>query len=100
MSYLITRRDRILIVLDRWTQQYPRDLLAVRQGLAALDLMTCDRGAVDTIIGNTSWTDLICDECKRDSDALVHVGSEPDYDSRSANLCPACLARAFARVPA
>lgn len=50
---------------------------------------------VDRIIGNKSWTDNRCDECQAQADT-VQVGQRPDYESRTADLCEACVRRALA----
>lgn len=49
---------------------------------------------VNRVIGNNSWTQLICDECKNDVAAVVQLGAEPDYESATACVCGACLLKA------
>lgn len=50
---------------------------------------------VDEVIGNGSWTSLRCDECKRQVEAAVMVGDEPDYESNTAWVCVDCLKKAL-----
>lgn len=38
---------------------------------------------------------MTCDQCNKEVDTLVVVGQEPDYESRTASLCPDCVKAAF-----
>ncbi len=100
---IITKRDAILKVADRWYEQYqplPRadnnGPMATRvwESLKALDRTTATATDVAAIIGNDSWTNLKCDECGIDVEAIIVVGQEPDYESRTASLCLECLTKA------
>lgn len=93
---VITQRDCILEVCDRWRSQYSykgvgQDKLDTLKKLEALDLTTCSAEDVNRTIGNNSWTDLNCNECKAKTDWVLVVGEEPDYESRTASLCRACV---------
>jgi hypothetical protein len=109
---LTTQRDLIRAVAARWRQQYEpftnddKPLFSVRNGyrqpipkkaiaekLDALDKETATAAEVAEIIGNESWTRLTCDECGKDTDALLTVGQEPDYESHTASLCRSCVER-------
>lgn len=47
------------------------------------------------IIGNTTWTDLQCDECEQDHlDSVLKLGALPDSESRTVTLCASCLQKA------
>src|SRR3546814_3694431 len=50
---------------------------------------------VNETIGNDSWTAVPdCDECgKLRPPMVVMVGEEPDYESRTAYLCGACIGK-------
>jgi hypothetical protein len=110
---LTTQRDLIRAVAARWRQQYEpfqnddRPLFSVRNGcrqpipkkaiiemLDALDKETATPADVAGIIGNASWTRLTCDECEKDTDAVLTVGEKPDYESHTASLCRSCVERA------
>lgn len=111
---LTTQRDLIRSVAARWRQQYEpftnddKPLFSVRNGyrepirekpiaekLDALDKETATAADVAAIIGNESWTRLTCDECGKDTDAVLTVGQEPDYESHTASLCRSCVERAY-----
>jgi hypothetical protein len=49
---------------------------------------------IEKIVGNTSWTDISCDECGRNVEVAVTVGEEEDYDTRTARVCLDCLNKA------
>jgi hypothetical protein len=104
---LVTRRQIILGVARRWKAQYRDDIAKksvsygphrglIYEKLLRLDLSTCTADDVDVVIGNHSWTILICDGCDKDVEAAVTVGEEPDYESSTATLCEACLRAALA----
>ena len=96
---LMRDQDQIRSVAARWKAQYYRagkwgttstgDSRDVYEALRALP-DTATRADVAAIIGNTSWIGETCNECGSD-DAIVRVGEEPDYESRTAYLCRRCL---------
>jgi len=95
---LITQRGLIQEVVKRWEQQYPErtgEKAEIRKKLKALNLKTATAEAIEKIIGNHSWTTIICDECGRDTDQAVEVGQEPDYESATAILCTDCASQAY-----
>ena len=53
---------------------------------------------VDSVIGNTSWTDLRCDECGHAVHSAMRVGEEPDYESSTALVCQPCLLKALEEI--
>lgn len=96
---LITRQLNADSTAARWkakyvdkTTRYVGDAKAVHAQLVALG-PTPNPDDVDRIIGNTSWTrvGLVCNGCGEESDRIVQVGEEPDYESRTARLCAKCL---------
>ena len=113
---IITQRDIIREAPERWRAQYcssgqwdrervlmffgavtgqNRSREVVFNALQKLDLATCSAGEVDAIVGNTSWTDLKCDECgNRRCKLVIQLGEPPDYDSRTVHVCPDCLRQA------
>ena len=109
----ITERDRILTVAERWDAQYsiniegvpprPDNPLAsgdtarqISERLHKLNLKKVKASTVNKVIGNDSWTRLTCDECGRDVDAVLTVGQEPDYESRTASICRKCAEKVAA----
>jgi hypothetical protein len=76
---------------DETKQKITRDLANLPRPI--------DPDAVDSVIGNTSWTGIRCGGCKRyltDLDEpLVTVGETPDYESDTAELCVPCLEEAL-----
>jgi hypothetical protein len=103
---ITTQRDAIKMVAFRWERQYstrmnemlgwmhktPRE---VHAELLGLNLDTATAEDIEKIIGNGSWTRLPeCGECGQQTDVIVRVGEEPDYESQTAHLCPSCVRRA------
>jgi len=120
---LITQRDRIRNVAERWKEQYCRrafspaankavnhwsptsahaDTGEIYNKLAALDGETATPAEIAAIIGNDSWCVLgyRCTECDTfPTDAILHVGEEPDYDSATVYLCRDCAAKVANAFP-
>lgn len=97
---LITIRDKIRTVAERWAEKYGSPRGAISDKLRALDLDTATAADVARIVGNDSWVGLECNECGGKFDEVVEAG-EPlveDYDYRSATvtLCRECATRAAA----
>lgn len=96
---LITTRSSIKAVPDMWDRQYKNTknkqhiITGIR--LRSLDLETCTPDDIAVIIGNKSWTHLCCDECENDVNAVVELGQEPDYESRTARVCLDCVKNAL-----
>lgn len=94
--YLITTRDMIRTSAERWmaafNQDQPRSMHHLKGArLAALDFETATRDDVKAIVGNDSLTRLLCCQCGQETDAVVVVGQELDWESRTAELCLSCL---------
>jgi hypothetical protein len=53
---------------------------------------------VDKIIGNKSWTEIVCDECNNNVEDVVRLGEEPDFGSRTAYICLDCLEKAIKKL--
>lgn len=106
---IVTKRERIESVRDRWQKQYrhysPDTLIGggasreqvgvISRRLSKLDLSTCSEADVDAAIGVKKWASLRCDECLEDKDILMRMGDEPDYKARWQDLCADCLRRAI-----
>lgn len=104
----ITTIDLIRGVAEKWRKRYePFDELpivfSVRQGittsrpsrevydkLEVLDPETATAEEVNRIIGNDTWTSLVCEECGSITDAVVVVEGE----DANVSLCFPCVEKA------
>lgn len=98
---LITTRTLIREVAERWGKQYQNSLAEskfgiVRRELSALDPEIATEADVCLVIGNSAWTQIRCDECREEVNAVVELGEEPDYESSTAKICTRCLGAASA----
>lgn len=97
---ITTKRWKIDNVAKHWKNQYyhrgqwkvyaPGNAEHVYIALSALPTGATEEDVV-AIIGNNSWIECKCNQCWRDVDAIVSVGEEPDYESRTADLCRDCV---------
>lgn len=62
----------------------------MRVALARLDPDKCSAEDVSNIL-NESWVSLICDECNKECNVLLHIGQPEDYDNRWWDMCHDCL---------
>ena len=70
---LITERSRIKGVADAWDAQYGPEFRPTHSGssketsekLHALNLSKVSANTVNKIIGNDSWTRIVCYECRK-----------------------------------
>ena len=97
---LITERGLIREVANRWREQYPAgrsgaDKDQIWQRLSELDPEKASAEEVGRIIGNKSWATICCDECMNDTKAVVELGEEPSWESRTIHLCRACAEAAL-----
>lgn len=103
---LITRKDKAKNAAQQWLNTYNGrggwkystngDKEAIYVALVELG-PNPDPDDVDRAIGNKSWTECHCDECRTQADEVVEVGEAPDYESATACLCLSCVryARSF-----
>lgn len=99
---IITKREIIKGVLERWKYQYPnenhgKDKLEITKKLSKLNLSRVSAKRVDEIIGNQSWTRLDCDECQEPVDKVVMFieRNEDEYECNTCELCLDCLKKAL-----
>lgn len=104
--YVITAREVIRGVRDRWNEQYPKDEFKFWDGslagdkrarLNALNLETCSREDVEAALGS-DWAENECTVCKKHKDSVVHIGDELAYEARYVRVCDDCLAEARAAI--
>lgn len=108
MMKLVSKRDIIRGVRERWLSQYKhyangyicgwcnRPAGEIRAALNALDLETCSSEDVDKAIGTEGWAKNGCDVCDADCETIVQIGEDPGYDARWQDLCGDCLSQAAA----
>lgn len=98
---LITKKMVIEGVPKRYAAQYPKNYM-FRNGTESRKILAKLKAAVPLteqsvkeIIGNASWTELSCDECDESVDAVIVLGQEPDFESKTARICIECLKKAM-----
>lgn len=104
MIELVTTRQNIRTVPQRWAKQYANsrygaDKAEILLKLRDLDLGTVAESEVTSIIGNSSWTRITCNACDAEVSAAVVLGQEPDYESSTATICGDCLRKACGMIP-
>lgn len=95
---VFTPKTLAATALERWRRQYGDNNLALKHlvsdRLEALGPAPAPE-QVNEVIGNDGWTRMTCDECGNDNPpVVVQLGQEPDYESRTANVCLECLRKA------
>ena len=104
MNPTIHRTPTAAEVATKWKATYYRDGAGWHYCVGESDKIYCGLVAlpigaspaqIAKVIGNTSWTDLTCDQCKKSVTLLVTVGDERDYESSTADLCKKCITKAF-----
>lgn len=104
---IITQRDLIRSVTQRWRGQYPKDdyLVSKKTGgpercgdilqrLQKLDLEVATAEEVETAIGGKlGWVNISCDECG--SSASMPMMQFNSHDN-STSICSTCMLKAFA----
>ncbi len=93
-----TKQERIENASNQWDIQYDSPNISkvhkkIGEELKKNKIMTAEK--IEEIIGNDSWTKNQCLECGEDSEILIHLGEEIDYDSISFLICPNCLQKAL-----
>lgn len=90
------------LAAERWRVQYRAstgtwkptaqhtDTEIVYNKLIALGNAPCPND-VDSIIGNTSWTSIFCNNCEKEVEQACHIGQAKYYDSATATVCGECL---------
>lgn len=99
---LITREQIAKQFPERWIRQYTHDKDCM--AAEALRLPELTPAALDELtdrkIGNTSWTNLKCDECKNlRCEMIVEIGDGRNYESSTVHLCQSCIRKAFELLP-
>lgn len=103
---IIDERSKVSTVAAEWRRQYCHDgkwwttLIGdtgeVYKKLRALPA-SATSSDVAKIIGNDSWAGPSnCNECGEKASRTVQLGSPPDYESRTVEICESCLRKALA----
>lgn len=89
---ILTRQQQANTAAERWRRQYGerRDTYTALVALGP----TPDPDAVDRAIGNTSWTELVCDRCEQNVER-VDVVDATGGDGGTVYSCEACLRAAL-----
>lgn len=94
MSIKIRTKQSIIDgVAEMWKHQYGESNTKEYQQLCALVSPTEEQ--IANIIGNSSWTENECTECRKDFPIVIQIGDDPDYDSDTVWLCTECLQKAL-----
>jgi hypothetical protein len=62
----------------------------VRKALNRLDFETAARKEIDTILFDSNWTSLCCDECGADVESLISLQEDDEI-----RICKSCLEKAL-----
>lgn len=102
---LITAREQIRTVAQRWKLQYwafhsalQKLEIEILQALESLDVEAATKEDVAAIIGNTSWIISECDECGGLFDALVEFSDVYVGEYAPPRICAGCLRKALALI--
>lgn len=98
MFKIITKQSKVPLAIENFLKYYPfyKDkgsfYTELRfKNISKLDINNCSVEEFNTALGETLWTENRCDECTGDFDKLIHIGREPDYETRWLHLCVGCL---------
>ena len=102
---VITREWLAVLAASKWKQtyfrkgewQYGNDKEVIYYKLVALGYHPNYKD-VDEAIGNTSWTNIYCNECNESVLKVIQLGEEPDYESSTACICKSCLLKAMEEI--
>jgi hypothetical protein len=94
---LVTRQFLVSKVVSRWRDNYYRPMgwyddnkREIYEQLIALESPTAED--VNHVIGNGSWTSLVCDSCKQQVDEVVSI--DVTGGEYATYICEACLNKA------
>lgn len=85
---LVTKTWMPMLVNGKTREQIYDELIALGPNPSA--------NTIDTIIGNTSWTHIKCDNCGEDKEIVIQIGQPKDYESNTVKICVICLDKAIA----
>ena len=90
-KYLSTTHQQFVnnSVYKRWKQQYPEQKAEITKALKELNNPTKEE--IDSIIGNTSWTRIICGVCDKEVSEAALLGENIMYEQAPVAVCKECL---------
>ena len=100
---LITKQQLANIAKDRWRAQYYENgewytYRGDKREITYNNLVALGDNPppedVNEVIGNNSWTNITCSECKESVDSVVELG-EVGYDTEYVYACKDCLIKAL-----
>ena len=100
---LITKQDLAKTAKDRWKAQYYENgewytYRGDKREITYNNLVALGGNPssddVNKVIGNNSWTNITCSECKESVDAAVELG-ETGYDTEYVYACKECLTKSL-----
>lgn len=92
----LSEKEQIRGVARSWARQCAKRKPEISEKLEKLNIETVTAKDVQEIIGNNSWVcKTKCDECLNETWDCVQLGEEPNYESRTANICKNCLIKAL-----
>lgn len=91
----VTKQSLIDDIAAAWVKQYPNDeKKEIADALIIKKPKT--EHEVAEIIGNTSWTENICEECQKDCDTTIQFCGDPFDDHEViCVLCENCIDNAL-----
>lgn len=98
---LVTERSRIKTVAERWDAMYGPNFRTFGDGISsktiseklhALNLPKVSANTVNKIIGDDSWTRLVCDECRKPV-TKVAVLYHPGDGAAGFEICESCATK-------
>lgn len=87
----ITERERIENFYTRWCETYRVLDNPKTKELEQLDFSKVSKKEVDDIIGNSSWTDNICCNCRKHRKILIVFNDNMYGYDENMLLCEHCL---------
>ena len=88
---IITKRMKIRETIDTWVNDGSGFNPIAKSRVLALNPDTASEKDIVDILGNTAWTEIICDECGEDVTFAVGIGDDAEgFDEPACWLCLMC----------
>ena len=91
----ITKQDIVDSVYDKWIKQYKDTTETHFIEITKLLKDAKTEKEVDDVIGNDSWTVLVCTSCEKDQDEVVEIKKAEQWVLPRIVLCKSCLTKAL-----
>lgn len=102
MAGIITKAQVVADVPDTWARQYDTRVFRVSEEQKEITSKLrglpkgFTAGQVEEIIGNKSWTRILCEECEEEVEALAEFRS----GERFVHVCEVCIRKAAIAIRA